>query len=469
MSPQIATFVCVLGIVGLFWLDWDRKARTSIALWIPTLWLAIAGSRPVSLWLESGPTIDSPEKILDGSPLDRAVFVVLLILGLIVLIGRTQRVATLLRSNLPIVLFFVYCGASICWSDFAEVALKRWIKSAGDLVMVLVVLTEADYHIAVKRFLARTAFILIPLSILFIKYYPNLGRSYNRWTWTPSFGGVTTSKNMLGMICMLLGLWSLWRFLLTYRTPRSGDRKRRLVAHGALLAMVVWLFSIADSMTSLSCFLLGAVLIVVTNLSVLGRKRLAVHLLVVGMVLVSFSTLFLGIGSDIIGDAMARDATTLTGRTDIWKLTLSMTSNGLVGTGFESFWLGKRLERMWSFNRDINQAHNGYIETYLNLGWIGVVLLSWMLVTGYVKVVGAIRRHPEGTLCLAYFVVAVVYNFTEAAFKMMSPVWICFLLATVGVSKVQGLAADSSHLSRLEHIHLSLPFKTEIDYPPSVG
>jgi hypothetical protein len=34
---------------------------------------------------------------------------------------------------------------------------------------------------------------------------------------------------------------------------------------------------------------------------------------------------------------------------------------------------------------------------------------------------------------LVYFIVAVVYNFTEAGFGMVDPVWIMFLLAIMAV------------------------------------
>ena len=35
----------------MFLLNRDRKAKTSIALWIPVMWLLIAGSRAVSQWM----------------------------------------------------------------------------------------------------------------------------------------------------------------------------------------------------------------------------------------------------------------------------------------------------------------------------------------------------------------------------------------------------------------------------------
>src|ERR1035437_3510363 len=140
MSSQIATIVYVVGILGLFLLDRDRKARTSKALWIPVAWLLIIGSRPVSQWLQVGPTIDSLDRNIEGSPIDAAVFSILLAAGCVVLVRRRRKVGTILHANLPILLFFSYCALSTLWSDYTFVAFKRWIKAVGDVVMVLVIL-----------------------------------------------------------------------------------------------------------------------------------------------------------------------------------------------------------------------------------------------------------------------------------------------------------------------------------------
>src|SRR5262245_12512612 len=170
MSPWIAAVVCALVIVALFWVDRDQKVRTSKALWIPVVWLLLAGSRSVSQWLSMGPIIDSADEVLDGSPIDRWVYTGLLAVGLFVLASRREQIGRLLRVNRPILWFFLYCAVSILWSDYADVAFKRWTKAVGDLVMVLVVLSDREPSTAVKRLLARTTYLLIPLSILFIKY-----------------------------------------------------------------------------------------------------------------------------------------------------------------------------------------------------------------------------------------------------------------------------------------------------------
>jgi exopolysaccharide production protein ExoQ len=439
VHPGIAALVFAAGILGLFWLDRDPKARTSKALWIAVIWLSIAGSRSVGQWIGTlhGDTItdttSAESMYTDGSPTDRLVYSVLLLAGLIVLATRRRRVFEVLRANWPLAAFFAYCAFSIMWSDYPDVAFKRWIKSLGDVVMVLIVLTDRDRYAAIKRVLTRTGFLLIPISVLFIKFYPALGRAYAQWFWTPYYIGVTTNKNELGRISLLFGLGFLWRFLNALRNPQHSARNRQLLAFAACLAMVFWLFWMAHSMTSLSCFLLAGSLLIVTSFRTVARRPWVVHLMVFAIFSVSITVLFLDMGSGVLS-TMGRDPT-LTGRTEIWKLVLGMTGNPLVGTGFESFWLGKRLEKMWSiYWWHPREAHDGYIEVFLNLGWLGIVMFGIVLVTGYRTVMNAFRRNAEeGKLRLAYLVAAVAYNFAESAFGPLSLTWIFFLLATFTV------------------------------------
>jgi exopolysaccharide production protein ExoQ len=431
VNSQIALVGCVAVIGALFMLDRDRPARTSIALWIPFLWLLIAGSRNASEWLQLSEPIDSVDRYLEGSPVDRGVLTVLLAFGAITLAGRGRRVGTILRANRPIVVFFLYCGVSILWSEYPFVGFKRFIRALGDMVVILVILTDPNGRAALKRLFARVGFLFLPLSLLFIRYYPEWGRAYGvdgsvYWT------GVAAGKNGLGMICLIFGLASVWRFLIAYEGRGDRHRMRLLVAHGAAVAMTLWLLWIADSKTSLCCFLLASSLMTVMTFTTLARKPAVLHCMVATIVSVSFFVLFLGVGKGVL-ETMGRDPT-LTGRTDVWKLVLKFADNPLLGSGFESFWMGARLKEICRLNGGINQAHNGYIETYLNLGWVGLMLLAVLIVIGYRNVITGLRSEPDvGKLKLAYVLVGVIYNFTEGSFKMMSPVWIAFLLASTAV------------------------------------
>jgi O-antigen ligase len=80
----------------------------------------------------------------------------------------------------------------------------------------------------------------------------------------------------------------------------------------------------------------------------------------------------------------------------------------------------------------VPEAHNGYIEIYLNLGWVGLGLLSMVLISGYGRAVAAFRINPSvGSLTLAYVIVSAVYSITEAGFRSLDPIWAFLLLAIV--------------------------------------
>jgi exopolysaccharide production protein ExoQ len=440
MPPLVATVAFTVLIVGLLWLDRGRASKTSPALWLPVAWMFIGASRMASQWLGIE-ALDAMDTTLEGSPFDRVVLTGLLVAGLIVLAMRAERVGSLIRENKLLVAFFCYCTISILWSDFPFVAFKRLMKGIGNLTMVLVILSDPRPAAAMKQFLARLGFLLMPLSVLLIKYYPALGRVYNRWTWEAYFTGVSTDKNGLGGICMIVGLASLWRIIDGSR--RNGPApKGPLLAHGVVLAMVIWLLGKADSSTAVACFLLGAMLIVMTTRFV-GREPARVHTLVATIAMVVLLGAVFPNGYSYVVEALGRN-TTLTGRTEIWDDLFRMDLNPLVGTGFESFWLGDRADYLANkYYFHPNQAHNGYIEMYVNLGWIGVGFLVLLMASGYRRIVDA-YRHNIGlsTLRLALFMTAAVFNVTEATFKVMHPIWIVFLLVITEQPALEGDGED---------------------------
>ena len=444
MTSTLATLAYAIAILGLFFLNREKNEQTSKALWIPVLWLCIAGSRMVGEWISGAAAAQavSGNAYLDGSPFDRNLLTTFLLVGIVVLLFRRRRVTTILKANWPILLFFFYCLLSIAWSDFADVAFKRWVKALGDMVMVLVVLTDVNPFAAVKRLLARVGLLLIPISILFIKYYPDWGRSYDRWEGKPVYTGVTTNKNQLGMIALIAGLGAGWRFLHRPRTEAGRRKLGPFVAEGVMLAMVFWLLYVAHSATSLSCFVMAGILILLTSREWFRRLPILIHVSFFAMLAISVIALFTDSGGGLLG-TLGRNST-LTGRTDIWNLVLTMTQSPLFGTGFESFWLGTRLQKIW----DIwwwhpNEAHNGYIEVYINLGWVGITLLGILLITGYRNIIATFRTKPEmAEIKLAFFLVAVVYDFTESAIRTLNPIWILFLLSIMVVPETPAPEKD---------------------------
>src|SRR5207244_7297359 len=118
-----------------------------------------------------------------------------------------------------------------------------------------------------------------------------------------------------------------------------------LIANGACFAMAVWLILQADSATALAAWILASGVMVLVSRPALARRPVFVHLLVAVTLFIPLFALFLNTGAGLT-EYMGRDST-LTGRTDLWRLVLGMTADPFVGTGFESFWLGDRLDKMW--------------------------------------------------------------------------------------------------------------------------
>jgi O-antigen ligase len=104
-----------------------------------------------------------------------------------------------------------------------------------------------------------------------------------------------------------------------------------------------------------------------------------------------------------------------------------------MGTGYQSFWLGERAEVMWEkYYFHPNQAHNGYIETYLNGGFLGAgFLLVWLAMAGRDIKRDLLRGHEYARVRFAALVIGVFYNWTEAVFNRLSLVWFIILLAAV--------------------------------------
>ena len=448
MNPTLASLVYACGIAGLFYLDRDKSIRTSKALWIPVIYVWAVGSRPVSVWLGGAASLASDSQI-EGSPIDGAFFAVLLIAALCVLVQRGSRTVTFLNVYLPkpILIYFVFCLVSVCWSDYPFPALKKWVKAVGDVAMVLIVLTDEQPVAALRRLFSRVGFILLPISLLFIKYYPNLGRTYEAWSGAQMAIGVTLDKNLLGVITFVISLGVFWRILDLLKSDKnSPDRRRHLIAQGILLAIGISLLISANSMTSNVSFVLGAGLMWAASRPFLRRKAAAVHVLVLSLAL--SAGLVMIIGGTNAAHVLGRNSN-LTGRTEIWAAVIPMAPNPVIGAGFESFWLSTWVRDRFAVlipGLPLNEAHNGYIEVYLNLGWVGLGLIALILSDGYRRAVKAFRREPAlGALLLAYVLAATTYSITEAGFRMLHPNWIFFLLAVIEASSIAaGVGAGST-------------------------
>lgn len=382
--------------------------------------------------------MQSPDN--DGSLPDQAINVLLIVLSMLVVFHRKVAVMELIRSNKYIFFFVLFCGISIAWSDFPFVSGKRYIKAVGNLFVISVIFSEPDYRGAINTVLKRLACVVVPMSICLIKYYPGIGRGFEEWTGAPMNYGVAGDKNALGKLCLVLGLVLASNILVSLGSKpneeedekkRSRPKPMRVVDFSVFVA-TMWLLYKANSATSTICFFIGLGVLLLPRHSF--AKRNPQNMLSSTFMLILFVVIgdFLFDLKGTIVEFLGRDMT-LTGRTEVWHEVLKMTTNPWIGTGYESFWHGARYERLYGiFFWGPNQAHNGYIEVYLNLGIIGLVFLGMLIISSFLNISKNITQdYNAGVLGLAFLITLLIHNMTEAGFKGAQFFWNVFLLYSI--------------------------------------
>jgi O-antigen ligase len=105
----------------------------------------------------------------------------------------------------------------------------------------------------------------------------------------------------------------------------------------------------------------------------------------------------------------------------------------MIGEGYGGFWLGPRLEALWDrYMWDPTESHNGYIETYLELGFIGLTLLL-LIFYNWSKAIKKelIASYDLARMDVLFFTVIISYNVVEAAMKGEHPMWFLTLLLCI--------------------------------------
>jgi exopolysaccharide production protein ExoQ len=423
--PPVALLLTIAFVVFLFRRNIRERPNVTTALWLPVVWMLLIGSRSASLWLDTLGLmrVGSAE---EGNPLDAVVYFSLILAGIGVLNQRRVSLSEIFRNNGWFIAFLLYCFIAIFWSDFAFVAFKRWIKILGHPIMVLILFTEPDPVEALSTLMKRSAYVLVPFSILLIKYYPDIGRQFDEWGFATNTG-VAQSKNTLGCGCLVFGLFFFWQVLKTWRSPRSIFRRDELRLLGGLLLMIAYLFWKARSATSVLSLLIAITVLLGLERHWMNKKLIGTYVILAITALLAAQLTF-GIFERVV-DLMGRNAT-ITGRIELWDDALALQTNPLFGVGFESFWLGDRVTTLWETRIwHPTEAHNGYLEIYLSLGLVGLFMLIGLIIATFRKIRVELFRNPEwGRFRLAFLAAIVFYNFTEATFKGLSLAWFVFYI-----------------------------------------
>jgi exopolysaccharide production protein ExoQ len=201
------------------------------------------------------------------------------------------------------------------------------------------------------------------------------------------------------------------------------------------LGIGLYLLVLASSATAWVAFLIGLPLLFLGKR--LAQRTDARRVFMVGAFAIALLLYFGMTYASDFSQAMERGEG-FSGRTDIWRMTLEKFGEkygtSLVGAGYHGFWESSVGESVWKEigMNPLTQAHNGYIETYLHGGLIGLFLLGVLVVTfGWRAVDKLVRGDPFGRLAVVFWPVLLFVNFTEAQFFQVGPLWFTTLLVTM--------------------------------------
>jgi len=429
--------------------------KPSLWIWVPWVWFLFAATRQPARWLLWNKPVNFGADDTAGGSADRIVMLLLMFVGAYVLSKRRIQVSRILTKNKGLLILFGYMGASVVWSNFPLISIVRFGRTVGVLEMVLVVLTERDPLEAIRFLLRSVYFLHMTLSAVAIRYVRNIGVFYD---WSGQFEewiGLSTDKNSLGQVSMCSGIFWLWQICDDWRSGTRKTRLRRLLFDCTLLAITLWILRgspTVHSATSIIGFVVCATALL--GLQLIRKRAARAKRILAGAVIAAVAVggplylAFQALGTtpaEAVVQATGRNMT-FTDRNLIWMDVLNIAKrNPILGVGVGALWVGRigvEIYPMPNWSRKTPQwrpqeAHNGYIDTYAQIGIIGLVLLViviWQAIAGALSDLE--RNFLMGSLRLLLLLGIVINNMSESSYLLAThDLWFLFLLTAVNLPR----------------------------------
>lgn len=419
MPPLIALIICILFVLWLLTFDHKISPNNSFVLWLPVIWILLIAGKPLGVWFSS--QLSEGER---GSPLDRYFLIVLIIMGILILFKRRFSFNKAITENIWLIFLAAYMLLSTLWSDMVSISFIRWVREMPALIMAFLLLSEKNPREAMLSVLRRTTYILIPFSLLLIKYYPHYGVTYGRWSGEIMWIGVGTQKNTFGRLCLISIFFLIWSIIKRWQVRNIPAIKYQTVAEiflvilschllrgpsiGAMSATAV--ISLAVGLTAFIGFLW------MNKLKIYPSANAITTIMATGIIL-GIITLFTSGATVGSFTAIVERDTTLTGRTDVWQSLLPVAmQQPILGHGFGEFWTPETRE----FYR-ISEGHNGYLDVLLETGFAGLIFVTLFLLSSCRRAQRIMKDDFYwASLWICFLIMAVIHNISESSINAFS-------------------------------------------------
>lgn len=342
-------------------------------------------------------------------------------IGLLFALQRLGDAITLPARAPVLVLLVVLAGASTLWS------LTPQETAVSAVALAATVLVGASFAMRFEwpdltEIVAAALGILTVGSVVAALLAPTIGRDPG---YPESWRGVWFSKNSLGG--NMAQAFVVFCAAAVFR-PQRGWLWWPL----ALLSVVVLMMS--GSTTAVAAWLMGAGAFLFVALA---RRSAAASVFMTYAALLGFGLVLAGVV--FAGDAllaMAGKDATLTGRTEVWQAALrQLSERPLFGFGYSAFWSSAEGATAWVRDEagwTVTDAHNAWLEIWLGLGLVGMLLWSVIFAETWLRALVSIYRHGSAYLAVPLLVTFSVTALTESvALRFNELYWLLFVALSV--------------------------------------
>lgn len=412
MPPQLALIIVLIFISYIIYIEHKIAENTSGAVWIIAIWILYSGSKGLGFFLNVKTTMEA------GSLPDRYFLLFLGILSLSIILKRNFLFLPAFKENLPAIIIIIYSLISTLWSRDPGISFRRWGREAVALTIALLLYSEKHPIKTLTSAFKKAIYAALPLSILLIKYYPAYGRSYGRWSGQVMWEGIAYQKNGLAMICALSILFIIFSFenyfiarsKLSYKLPLFIDI---LMATLALYLLMGPRRTLTYSATSFLALIVGLICLIYFKAAIKHRINIERKVMIVAIILIIIG-IFMPFSGKIPMKTLPKllnRSETLTDRTLIWSALIPYAKERIfLGYGFGGFWTTSLRDQIAS------HAHNGYLDTILDLGLTGLLLFIifiLILIKKNLRVLNSDNR--IAIFFISFIFVLLVRNISEAS------------------------------------------------------
>lgn len=367
--------------------------------------------------------------LTDGDIVLQMAFSSLYFVTFILLISsKTQSFASIVKSNRGLFFLILIICSSFIWSASPLVCLRRIAGIIGTSLFGFYIAMRFSFYDFLRLFY-RALLIIAVLSILTAVLLPNYGIHHDYSALNGTWRGVFTHKNHLGRAMVIFAIVS---FCLLHYT-----RSKKYY-----LGIALAFFLIIFSKSATAILILLALLTFGYYLRSLKGNINAVYLkIIVFLVLVVSATIFFISNYAFIFAILDKDPT-LTGRTFLWQKLMDMVNQSpLLGYGYGSFWLGDTgpSSIIWrQVGWEPPQAHNGFIDLMLDLGYVGLLVFLYIFLSSYFNYIKeyVAKKNMEYLWGILFITFMIIYNFSESGIMRTNDVfWILLIFTLTSYNK----------------------------------